>query len=107
MPVLKYLKNVVTLSLDEQKCIGCGLCLEVCPHGIFEMKDRHARIVDRDGCMECGACAKNCPVSAVTVQPGVGCAAAIFNQMLGRTEDCCCGPVDGGCEGRTKRTGCC
>lgn len=102
---LRYLKNVVTLSLDEEKCIGCGMCLEVCPREVLEMNSRHARIVDRDGCMECGACAMNCPVSAVTVKSGVGCAAAVINQMLGRTGDCCCGPVDGG--GESGKSGCC
>ena len=107
---LRYLKNVATLSLDEEKCIGCGMCLEVCPQEVLEMNGRHARIVDRDGCMECGACAMNCPVSAVTVESGVGCAAAVINQMLGRTGDCCCGPVDDGGDGdkgSVVRTGCC
>ncbi len=30
-----YLKNVVTLALSPEKCIGCGRCLEVCPHDVF------------------------------------------------------------------------
>ena len=29
-----YLKNVVTLQLDEEKCVGCGACERVCPVGI-------------------------------------------------------------------------
>lgn len=110
MPVLRYLKNVTTLWLDEQKCTGCGLCLDVCPQGVFEMNGRHVRIADHDGCMECGACARNCPVSAVTVQSGVGCAAAIFNTMLGRSDDYCCGPLDGSGgngQGSKRKTGCC
>ena len=31
MGQLIYLKNVVTLQLDQEKCTGCGTCLEVCP----------------------------------------------------------------------------
>lgn len=32
---LKYLPNVVTLELDQERCIGCNRCIEVCPHGVF------------------------------------------------------------------------
>ena len=34
-----YLKNVVTLQLDEIKCTGCGMCLDVCPHEVFKMNN--------------------------------------------------------------------
>ncbi|MDD5724051.1 MAG: mercury methylation ferredoxin HgcB [Syntrophales bacterium] len=84
MTRLRYLKNVVTLALDEEKCIGCGLCLTVCPHAVFSTNgDKRVRIADRDACMECGACALNCPTEALTVNAGVGCAAAVINSMLG------------------------
>ena len=87
---LIYLKNVVTLKLDDEKCVGCGMCLIVCPHAVFAMNDGHARIEKRDACMECGACARNCPSEAVTVQAGVGCAAAVINAALGRQNASCC-----------------
>ena len=88
---MKYLSDVVTLKLNEEKCIGCGQCLIVCPHDVFAMNGSSAAIRDRDACMECGACALNCPTEAVTVQAGVGCAAAIINSFLGITgSDCCC-----------------
>jgi NAD-dependent dihydropyrimidine dehydrogenase PreA subunit len=85
-----YLKNVTTLMLDEKKCVGCGICLTVCPHGIFYLNERHARISNRDACMECGACAKNCPVEAISVKTGVGCAIAFINSFLGRSDSSCC-----------------
>lgn len=90
---LRYLKDVVTLELDRETCIGCGRCVEVCPHRVFMLKDGKAYLVDRDACMECGACAVNCPVAAITVQSGVGCAYAIVKGKLKGTEpDCsCCG----------------
>ena len=81
-----YLKDVVTLQLDENKCTGCGMCLEVCPHEVFKMNDSHAVIQNRDACMECGACSRNCPFGAISVEAGVGCAAAVINSLLGR---CC------------------
>ena len=95
MPRLRYLADVVTLTLDEEKCTGCGMCTAVCPHAVFEVKQGKARICDRDACMECGACAKNCPAEAVSVQSGVGCAAAIIIGALTGTEpscDCSSGP---------------
>jgi len=99
-----YLRNVVTLALDLEKCVGCGMCLVVCPQNVFRMNDGHALIAERDHCMECGACSRNCPVEAVTVQAGVGCAAAVINSALGRdASSCCCviEPTDGAVSGRT------
>ncbi len=42
MKNLSYLKNVVTLKLDENKCTGCGMCLEVCPHQVFKMNGQNS-----------------------------------------------------------------
>lgn len=94
-----YLKNVVTLRLNENKCTGCGMCLDVCPHDVFRMNEKHVLIKNRDACMECGACSRNCPVDAITVESGVGCAAAVINSMLGKEGECCCGSSDSGDQG--------
>jgi len=107
-----YLKDVVTLSLDRQLCVGCKMCLTVCPRAVLVMTDGRAAINDRDDCMECGACARNCPVDAISVQSGVGCAEAVINQMLGRKGgSCCCEIEDGdGSISSSKvngRNGCC
>lgn len=72
MKNLRYLENVTTLSLEQDKCIGCGLCAVVCPHGVFEVSGKKAEIIDLNACIECGACVSNCPVQAVHVNPGVG-----------------------------------
>jgi NAD-dependent dihydropyrimidine dehydrogenase PreA subunit len=102
MDNLSYLKNVVTLRLDENKCTGCGMCLDVCPHQVFKMNGRKASIQNRDACMECGACSRNCSWEAIYVESGVGCAAAVMNSLLGKRGDCSCGPDDGNAQG-----GCC
>jgi len=94
MDRLIYLKDVVTLALDVEKCAGCGTCTLVCPHAVLTMTDGKAHIVNRDACMECGACATNCPAGAITVQAGVGCAAAVINAALGRTGSSCCCVVE-------------
>lgn len=94
MDRLIYLKDVVTLKLDQRKCTGCGMCLLVCPHAVLSLTDGKIGIMNRDACMECGACAKNCPVEALSVRSGVGCAAAVINSLLGRKEASCCCTID-------------
>lgn len=101
---MKYLVDVATLKYLSEKCVGCGRCVEVCPRGVFDLEGQKARIVDRDLCMECGACARNCAFGALSVEAGVGCAAAIINSMIsGGKPSCgcsgsgesCCGPTKG------------
>ncbi len=97
MTGLRYIDGVVTLGLDRNACTGCAMCTAVCPHGVFAIDDdRRARILDRDVCIECGACARNCPEAAITVTPGVGCAAAIVKGWITGSEPAC-GPDDDGC----------
>lgn len=96
MKSIRYLAGVSTLQLDEDKCMGCGMCTMVCPHTVFAKSNGKARIVDFDGCMECGACATNCPVEAIQVNPGVGCASYIIQKWMKGTKlkrlcgDQCC-----------------
>ena len=85
----KYLKDVTTLSYDVEKCIGCRICTQVCPHEVFIMNEKKAQIVHRDSCIECGACALNCPVKALAVNPGAGCAAAFIIGWITGTEPSC------------------
>jgi NAD-dependent dihydropyrimidine dehydrogenase PreA subunit len=89
-----YLRNVTSLHLISDQCVGCGMCLIVCPHGVFQRSDDRAVIADGDACMECGACAQNCPAGALSVRAGVGCAAAIINGLLGRDSSSCCCVVE-------------
>ena len=115
---MKYLANVTSLAYAADKCTGCGRCVEVCPQGVFEMRECNstltpatppqgegvrkkgvlrAAVTDRDLCMECGACAKNCDFGAITVDAGVGCAAAIINSMItGGEPTCGCSTGDSG-----------
>ena len=95
---MKYLANVTTLNYTYAKCTGCGRCVDVCPQGVFEMRDKRAAVTDKDLCMECGACAMNCEFGAISVSSGVGCAAAIINGMLTGSEPSCdCSGPSGSC----------
>jgi len=98
MKKLMYLKDVITLQLDQTKCIGCSMCIHVCPHNVFILKEKIAWIQHKNSCMECGACAMNCPTKAVTVRSGVGCAAGIINGILKGTEPTCgCSETSSNC----------
>ena len=112
---LIYLRDVVTLKLDQKKCMGCGMCLLVCPHVVLSLTNGKIEITNRDACMECGACAQNCPADALSVRSGVGCATAVINSMLGRKKSSCSCTVDSdvgsrntsGCSQDANPTGCC
>ena len=95
----KYLKDVVSLSLNLEKCVGCGRCTEVCPRAVFEIVEKRTQLIDRDSCIECGACSVNCPKGAIEVSAGTGCAAAIIFGWIMGSEPSCDGGSDnnGGC----------
>jgi ferredoxin len=100
MKNMQYLTDVVTLKLNNELCTGCGLCVDACPHNVFEIIGGKAHIKDINDCMECGACAKNCRFGALSVRSGVGCAAGIINGMLNNTDPGC------GCS-QPKENACC
>ena len=87
--MMQYFSSHLTLAFDAGRCVGCGLCAKVCPHGVFRIEGKRAAMADREACIECGACARNCPVAAITVASGVGCAEAIINGLLSGKEACC------------------
>lgn len=87
-----------TLAFNAERCINCGMCSAVCPHGVFVTGEKIVRIVRPNACMECGACQINCPVGALQVDSGVGCAAAMINAALrGLPEPTCGGDGESCC----------
>ncbi|HSB04000.1 MAG TPA: 4Fe-4S binding protein [Thermodesulfobacteriota bacterium] len=49
---------------DEERCTGCGQCVEICPVEVIKMEGDFP-VIDRDWCIGCGVCAVPCPASAV------------------------------------------
>ena len=50
--------------VNEEMCIGCGVCVEECPVEAMSMVDETARI-DEEACIRCGQCHDLCPEDAV------------------------------------------
>jgi NAD-dependent dihydropyrimidine dehydrogenase PreA subunit len=80
-----------TLKYDSGRCNGCGMCVAVCPHGVFARNGRTATLAKAAACMECGACELNCPEGAIAVESGVGCATAMMIAALTGKKEACCG----------------
>ena len=53
------------LKINEEVCIGCGICESSCPFGSIEMADGLPRI--GDSCTLCGACVESCEVEALSI----------------------------------------
>ena len=56
----------VTTHIDQEKCIGCELCVKVCPSQTISMQADKAHVTG-DRSLQCGHCAAVCPVDAVRV----------------------------------------
>ena len=52
-------KSRPQLMLHAERCIGCGECASVCPHGLHSFEDG-IHTIDRDSCSACGSCADVC-----------------------------------------------
>lgn len=95
----RYIMPGTSLALEATACVGCLRCVDVCPHAVFSPTgDGKVAIASRERCMECGACALNCPRSAIRVDSGVGCAAAVIGSILrgkgASSASCECGGSD-------------
>ncbi|MCJ7704478.1 MAG: ferredoxin [Desulfobacterales bacterium] len=59
------------VTVDEETCIGCEVCVDTCPE-VFEMVDDKARVkineVPKDVVESCREAAENCPVEAIQIE---------------------------------------
>jgi len=65
------------ISLQPEKCIGCGICVLTCPRGVFELsqvevplklKLERCVVRNRERCDSCGRCVGECPGKALSLK---------------------------------------
>lgn len=73
--VYKDVPDVDFLSVDTDRCKGCGDCVVVCPIFLWKLEDKKAALASdyEEKCLECGACWHVCEPDAISFDfPGGG-----------------------------------
>ena len=55
------------IEVDEEKCIGCGECVDICPVDVYEMQDEKSVPVNEEECIGCESCIEVCEQDAISV----------------------------------------
>lgn len=55
------------INIDEEKCNGCGLCVDACHEGAIELVDGKAKLISDEYCDGLGDCLPQCPTNAITI----------------------------------------
>jgi len=55
--------------IDEQACIGCGACVEMCPQGILYVDESEGvcKVTDESKCDKYAGCENVCPTEAIKI----------------------------------------
>ncbi|MHA1369154.1 MAG: 4Fe-4S dicluster domain-containing protein [Promethearchaeota archaeon] len=59
------------ISVEIEKCVGCGTCFDVCPMLIFKIDEsKHkVEIIDSKSCVNCRVCVNRCPTGTLFLAP--------------------------------------
>lgn len=99
------------ISIDEEKCNGCGLCVTACHEGALQLVDGKAKLISESYCDGLGDCLPECPTGAITIEEREAAPydeAAVKENMArkaqGKTETNTPPPLACGCPGTAART---
>jgi NAD-dependent dihydropyrimidine dehydrogenase PreA subunit len=56
---------LVKIKINMERCNGNGICVEVCPLGVYELKDKKAVPINIEKCNDCRICEWQCPTNAI------------------------------------------
>jgi electron transport complex protein RnfB len=68
-PAYGVTKGALVAWIDEERCIGCALCLPACPVDAIVGAPRHVHTVIRNECTGCELCLAPCPVDCIELRP--------------------------------------
>jgi len=60
--------DLITFSIIEENCTGCGVCLRNCPQGAISGEKKKPHVIDPDKCIRCGICREVCKFDAIRVE---------------------------------------
>ena len=58
------------VTVDKDKCTGCGECVDSCPGEVYELVDGKAVPINEDECHGCHTCEAVCPEDACNIEEG-------------------------------------
>ncbi len=56
------------VTVDTDKCVGCGECVDVCPVSVYEMNDGKSDPVHYEECLGCESCVEVCESNAISIE---------------------------------------
>jgi NAD-dependent dihydropyrimidine dehydrogenase PreA subunit len=59
------MKEIV--SIDKEKCTGCGLCARICPTKILKVENKSCTVTDHSKCDRLRGCQFVCPTGAIKI----------------------------------------
>ncbi|AEF97159.1 4Fe-4S binding protein [Methanotorris igneus] len=67
IPNFNIKASMKKIEVNEEKCIACNRCVEVCPVNAIEPNTPFPVEIDEKKCIYCGKCVEVCPVNAINI----------------------------------------
>jgi NAD-dependent dihydropyrimidine dehydrogenase PreA subunit len=69
IPILYAKRKTVMydVKVDDEKCVGCGECVEVCPVDVYAIQNEKSVPLYAEECLGCESCVEVCEEEAITV----------------------------------------